>query len=309
MFTFLWVSNGGGPLRYLSLAFIFLQVILPLWMNASDVRMAADASTGGFDIMPLLIFTGLPLFIGGYLHARPHLISLLTREQIATPNNHVRSTISSLSSALPSIIVMFIGLCLILSWAFLSIVTQEGNSYLSSFLLLIHFLFVLCMFVMFLKLGFNTLFPTTTSETDGRHFSSSWDTSTLSHIVEKIRQFPIEEYISEETVRKSCSISQLKRMLRNRNCYNNDNCWKERSDLVEALEKHRKFNDTCCICAEEYQQGDSLRILPRCLHEFHVECIDQWAYTFASKRKQQQQQQQGTRVEPTCPLCKATLVG
>jgi hypothetical protein len=174
--------------------------------------------------------------------------------------------------------------------------SQGEKGFLSSLVLWIHSAFFLVMLAMFLKdVSYNG--PANRQES----FSSSWDTCTLSSIVDTIRQFPIEEYMSEEAVRKSCTISELKRMLQNRNCYK-DQIWTERSDLVEALEKNRKYNDTCCICAEDYQRGDSLRILPRCLHEFHVECIDQWAYTFASKKKQQ-----GQRVQPSCPLCKTTL--
>jgi hypothetical protein len=304
MFTFFWVSNSGGPLHYLSLAFILLQVILPLWMNTTDVRIV----TGLYDhnIMPLLVFIGLPIFVSGYHHVRPHLIRLVPPSNTdrntaaaAASNRNVSRLLPSLvsSSSLPSAVIMFVGFCLISSWAFLFIMSQEEKGFLSSLVLWIHSAFFLVMLAMFLKdVSYNG--PANRQESSS---SSSWDACTLSSIVDNIRQFPIEEYMSEEAVRKSCTISELKRMLQNRNCYK-DKIWTERSDLVEALEQNRKYNDTCCICAEEYQRGDSLRILPRCLHEFHVECIDQWAYTFASKKKQH-----GQGVQPSCPLCKTTL--
>ncbi|TPX41300.1 hypothetical protein SeMB42_g05320 [Synchytrium endobioticum] len=45
--------------------------------------------------------------------------------------------------------------------------------------------------------------------------------------------------------------------------------------------------DTCCICLEEYQDGDKLRQL-HCDHVFHPHCIDTWL----------------CRDSPLCPLCK-----
>ncbi|KAG2315284.1 hypothetical protein Bca4012_066115 [Brassica carinata] len=32
----------------------------------------------------------------------------------------------------------------------------------------------------------------------------------------------------------------------------------------------------CIICLSEFQEGDSLRVLDRCKHGFHVHCIQQW---------------------------------
>ena len=41
---------------------------------------------------------------------------------------------------------------------------------------------------------------------------------------------------------------------------------------------------------------DVYRVLPRCGHCFHVECIDRWALLSAGRGKR-----------PTCPLCNAQL--
>jgi len=51
----------------------------------------------------------------------------------------------------------------------------------------------------------------------------------------------------------------------------------------------RQENDPteCCICLEDYQDKDELRIMP-CKHEFHVACIDSWL----------------TRQKGFCPICK-----
>ncbi|XP_046364904.1 uncharacterized protein LOC124141063 isoform X2 [Haliotis rufescens] len=50
-------------------------------------------------------------------------------------------------------------------------------------------------------------------------------------------------------------------------------------------------NDTsdCLICMCDYQEGDSLRILP-CCHEFHQPCIDKWLKNTA-----------------TCPICRVDV--
>ncbi|KAI4367608.1 hypothetical protein MLD38_023327 [Melastoma candidum] len=54
------------------------------------------------------------------------------------------------------------------------------------------------------------------------------------------------------------------------------------SDIAETMQ------EPCCICQEEYTDGDDLGIL-ECGHEFHVECIKQW---LAQKN--------------LCPICKTT---
>lgn len=46
----------------------------------------------------------------------------------------------------------------------------------------------------------------------------------------------------------------------------------------------------CSVCLGEFQEDESLRLLPKCSHAFHVECIDTWL-----------------RSHSNCPLCRATL--
>ena len=49
---------------------------------------------------------------------------------------------------------------------------------------------------------------------------------------------------------------------------------------------------SCCICLEEYESHEKLRILPRCGHVFHTNCIMPWLTTRS----------------PTCPLCNKAVM-
>ena len=134
--------------------------------------------------------------------------------------------------------------------------------------------------------------------------------STLSEIITVVASMPVEEYVPDTTDNYGkCSISQLKKMLELREACvpstgNTSSAtprdFVERGELVDAVRQCRKSNDSCIICFEEYNAGDPIRVLPKCGHEFHVECIDQWAYTCASSANRHKQ-------NPSCPLCKVAL--
>lgn len=47
----------------------------------------------------------------------------------------------------------------------------------------------------------------------------------------------------------------------------------------------------CAVCLCEFEPEDKLRLLPKCSHAFHMECIDTWLLSHS-----------------TCPLCRASLV-
>ncbi|KAL2955203.1 hypothetical protein AAZX31_18G014100 [Glycine max] len=47
----------------------------------------------------------------------------------------------------------------------------------------------------------------------------------------------------------------------------------------------------CLVCLGEFQQEESLRVLPKCNHAFHISCIDTWL-----------------RSHKSCPLCRAPIV-
>lgn len=45
----------------------------------------------------------------------------------------------------------------------------------------------------------------------------------------------------------------------------------------------------CAICLDDYVHGESIRVLPRCKHMFHKDCIDHWLSSRTS----------------SCPICRA----
>ncbi|KAM7256115.1 hypothetical protein ACFE04_011856 [Oxalis oulophora] len=46
----------------------------------------------------------------------------------------------------------------------------------------------------------------------------------------------------------------------------------------------------CCICLAPFEVGDKLKVLPKCKHSFHSDCVDMWLTTHSS-----------------CPLCRGSL--
>lgn len=60
--------------------------------------------------------------------------------------------------------------------------------------------------------------------------------------------------------------------------------------LYTKLQKHQEEPVQCYICLVEYEDGDSMRVLP-CHHEFHTTCIDKWL----------------KEVHRVCPLCRGDI--
>ncbi|KAI3449759.1 hypothetical protein Pfo_006424 [Paulownia fortunei] len=48
----------------------------------------------------------------------------------------------------------------------------------------------------------------------------------------------------------------------------------------------------CVVCLNEFQNHDMLRVLPKCSHAFHLDCIDVWLQSNSN-----------------CPLCRSTISG
>lgn len=59
--------------------------------------------------------------------------------------------------------------------------------------------------------------------------------------------------------------------------------YKSGDGLVEGTE--------CSVCLNEFQDDETLRLLPKCSHAFHIPCIDTWL-----------------RSHTNCPLCRAPIV-
>jgi len=134
----------------------------------------------------------------------------------------------------------------------------------------------------------------------GRRRTGSGRRYAVGDVEGMVRKVPVEEFVSEEELKAgACSISKMKRMLVNRGASESLHRCLDRSDLLEEIEKVRKYNEDCTICAEHYEEGDALRVL-KCQHEFHLHCFDRWVYTFATDSRR------GNN-KPSCPLCKTEL--
>lgn len=49
----------------------------------------------------------------------------------------------------------------------------------------------------------------------------------------------------------------------------------------------------CSICIDDFEDGEKIRVLPKCRHGFHTECIIPWL----------------TERQSCCPLCKTSVLG
>nr|GMD75867.1 RING-H2 finger protein ATL16-like [Ipomoea batatas] len=49
-------------------------------------------------------------------------------------------------------------------------------------------------------------------------------------------------------------------------------------------------NRECCVCLNEFQEGEKVKVLPNCGHPFHIDCIDIWLQN-----------------NPNCPLCRTPI--
>ncbi|GMH03024.1 hypothetical protein Nepgr_004863 [Nepenthes gracilis] len=59
--------------------------------------------------------------------------------------------------------------------------------------------------------------------------------------------------------------------------------YKKGEGLVEGTD--------CAVCLTEFEEDDSLRLLPKCNHAFHIPCIDTWLSSHTN-----------------CPLCRAPII-
>lgn len=73
------------------------------------------------------------------------------------------------------------------------------------------------------------------------------------------------------------------------------------NSLAELIPSH-KYHKTgggggdggggmCAVCLSEFEEGESLRTLPECMHSYHAPCIDMWLYSHSN-----------------CPICRYDVV-
>mmetsp|Transcript_31338 Transcript_31338/g.93827 ORF Transcript_31338/g.93827 Transcript_31338/m.93827 type:complete len:223 (-) Transcript_31338:149-817(-) len=116
-----------------------------------------------------------------------------------------------------------------------------------------------------------------------------------------LSDIPIETYIRCDDKRPDVYDGEVKSM-RGKIISEGTN---KHEDLVKWHNtRRRKFSDACCICFEEFEEGNKLRVL-RCGHEYHKFCMDKWVYSFASISASHSSVPRG---DPHCPLCKSNLL-
>ncbi|MCO5606951.1 hypothetical protein L7F22_061143 [Adiantum nelumboides] len=64
---------------------------------------------------------------------------------------------------------------------------------------------------------------------------------------------------------------------------------KEEDSSTHAHEWRRRPD--CVVCLTDFQEAENVRLLPKCEHCFHPECIDMWLFSHT-----------------TCPLCRRSLL-
>ncbi|XP_024538381.1 RING-H2 finger protein ATL5-like, partial [Selaginella moellendorffii] len=60
---------------------------------------------------------------------------------------------------------------------------------------------------------------------------------------------------------------------------------------VYKSSKSKRVSSDCAVCLGDFQEGEDVKILPKCGHGFHVECIDTWLSIHSN----------------VCPLCRAQV--
>lgn len=64
---------------------------------------------------------------------------------------------------------------------------------------------------------------------------------------------------------------------------------KKPANAAAAADESSAPASECAVCLSEFEEGDRVRMLPACLHVFHLGCVDAWLQGNAS-----------------CPLCRAS---
>eukprot|EP00980_Cylindrotheca_fusiformis_P022963 scaffold9951_cov146-Cylindrotheca_fusiformis.AAC.7 len=314
----IWTSDGG-PLQYIAMAVLILVQVFPNWksnlqdgfshMNASadaNALSTATATTTTTTTAETAV-TGLALIFLVFFGIGTAIV-IFNISRLRTWMNRPRPRPYENENAHLALYGFAGGVLLPFLW----VLSRNQNVSLTDIYLLLVSLVQVGGFVWMLQqfLGSNN--------NNGHHPNSAAAAAKMARIVPRIHAMPIEEFVANDAeAYDSLSLARLQQMLRNRgeavvdqnsSPSSSSNAASpvvdQRSQLVAALMKCRKYSDSCCICYEEYASGGSgseettfLRVWPNCHHEFHLECLDQWAYTFRNKAVEL----------PTCPLCKESL--
>ncbi|XP_031106089.1 RING-H2 finger protein ATL56-like [Ipomoea triloba] len=65
-------------------------------------------------------------------------------------------------------------------------------------------------------------------------------------------------------------------------------CFEYKLEEEEDDDEERVSGTICAVCLEKFKSGDTCRVLPKCKHCFHAQCIEPWLITAA-----------------VCPICRA----
>lgn len=282
-----WTANGG-PLQHFGVFLVILFQVLPVLFPHLT---SSDSDEAYLQIVALACILAFGILAG---------IIYLYRNMVIEIFRSIQQRLSAANMfALSPHLIVFGALCGIVSGALMWWIFQNKRGQNPHLYGISNDAYTMVMSLIQL-IGFGCMIGSSILRYQQGHNGGNRARQKLEKIMSKIRQMPIEEFCkNDKESYSSLSISQLQDMLRARGMLDDgDNKrFLERSDLVSALEGCRKYADTCCICYEEYQEGKHLlRIFPKCHHEFHVECLDQWAYTFRHKQ-----------AAPTCPLCKTSI--
>ena len=131
------------------------------------------------------------------------------------------------------------------------------------------------------------------------------DKLTCANLMEIMQSIAAESFVPDEEI-EYCDPGLLAKMIQNRSRSNECLVLNEtKQGLIDILHKKRNYNYDCCICLATFRKGETIRVLPECNHEFHKNCVDKWALTFAVKQNDFNPCKKIGR--PTCPLCNTTI--
>lgn len=135
--------------------------------------------------------------------------------------------------------------------------------------------------------------------------STTTSPNNVDDISSTIRHVPLMEYHTREELRcmrlhdlKELAQLACLRKYGSQSSSHQKDLLQDKEDVIrDILGTDDGENDVCSICQEEYLSKQLIRVLPRCGHRYHVECVDQWFLT----------SNQTNRRQASCPLCNTKI--